>query len=148
MNDAKDLPRRHDGHNECESMFERIPDRTEQVVKLVLDAAFRFHRTLGPGLLESVYEACLCHELRKLELPFQRQLVIPIVYDGLRIDAGLRLDLLVDDCVIVELKAVESLTPLYDAQLLTYLKLANQRLGLLLNFNVSLLKDGVKRIVL
>ncbi len=113
-----------------------------------MDAAFRVHRTLGPGLLESVYEVCLCHELRKAEMPFQRQHGLPVFYDGLRLDTGLRLDLLVDDCVVVELKAIESIMPIHDAQLLTYLKLANKRLGLLFNFNVSLLKDGFKRIVL
>jgi GxxExxY protein len=147
-NQAEDEPRRHDGHNEGRDMFEPVSERTEQAVKTIMDAAFQVHRALGPGLLESVYEACLCHELCKLEIPFQRQLEIPVIYDGLSIDAGFRVDLLVDDRVIVELKAIESLLPIHDAQLLTYLKLANKRVGLILNFNVRLLKDGFKRIVL
>ncbi len=113
----------------------------------VLDAAFTVHRKLGPGLLESVYEACMCHELTKRGIPFKSQLALPVVYDGIQIDAGLRLDLLVDDEVIVELKAVTNMMPLFEAQLLTYLKLRGKRLGLLINFNVPLLKDGLKRIV-
>jgi GxxExxY protein len=129
-------------------MFKPIPAETEAVAARILDAAFQVHRTLGPGLLESVYETCVCHELTKAGIEFRRQLVLPIVYDGIRLDAGLRLDLLVADSVIVELKAIESLLPIHEAQLITYLKLANKRLGLLFNFNVSLLKNGFKRIVL
>ena len=129
-------------------MFEPIPAETEQAAAKVMDAAFSVHRWLGPGLLEAVYEVCLCHELAKLQIPFQRQLELPVVYDGIRLDAGLRLDLLVADSVIVELKAVDKMNPLYEAQLLTYLKLTGKRLGLLINFNVALLKDGLKRIVL
>jgi GxxExxY protein len=108
-----------------------------------LDAAFAVHRALGPGLIESVYEACLCHELSKRHVAFQRQLALPVLYDGVRLDAGLRIDLLVADEVVVELKAVERITPLFEAQLLTYLKLAGKRLGLLINFNVAMLKDGI-----
>jgi len=128
------------------SDYEKISESTERVASLVIEAAFRVHRQLGPGLLESVYEICLCHELTKLGVVFQRQLALPVIYDEIRIDAGLRLDLLVDNCVIVELKAVESLLPVHEAQLLTYLKLSQQRLGLLINFNSALLKDGLKRI--
>jgi GxxExxY protein len=95
-----------------------------------------------------VYEACLCHELNKRGLPFERQTALPVVYDGIRLDAGLRLDVLVDECVIVELKAVEEMIPLYEAQLLTYLKLTGHRLGLLINFNVPVIRDGIKRMVL
>jgi len=126
--------------------FETIPESTEQVAASVIEAAFRVHRQLGPGLLESVYEVCLCHELTKLEVAFQRQLVLPVIYDGVHIDAGLRLDLLVENCVIVELKAIDSLLPVHKAQLLTYLKLSQHRLGLLINFNSAKLKDGLKRI--
>lgn len=128
-------------------MFDPIPDETERIATVVLDAAFRVHRTLGPGLLETVYEACLCHELAKRQMAFQSQLPLPVVYEGVRLDAGLRLDLLVAEVVVVELRSVEKLIPLYDAQLLTYLKLSGKRLGLLVNFNSSQLKDGVKRIV-
>ncbi len=129
-------------------MNEPIPESTETVAAAVIGAAFQVHRTLGPGLLESVYETCLCHELSKRSIAYQRQIALPVVYDDLQLDSGLRLDLLVDDSVILELKAVESMNPLYDAQLLTYLKLAGKRLGLLINFNAPLLKDGLKRIVL
>jgi len=126
--------------------MEPIPEKTEDVARHVVDAAFRVHATLGPGLLESVYEACFCHELSKREMAFQRQLVLPVVYDGIRLDAGLRIDVLVEECVIVELKAVDRMLSLYDAQLLTYLKLTGIRLGLLINFNVPLIKDGIHRL--
>lgn len=125
-----------------------IPEATERVAKTAIDAAFTVHKALGPGLLESVYEACLCHELSKRQVPFQSQVFLPVIYDGLRLDAGLRLDMLVDEAVILELKAVEKHNPLFEAQLLTYLKLTGHRLGLLINFNVPLLKDGIKRMVL
>jgi GxxExxY protein len=124
-----------------------IPEEVERIAKAVLDAAFAVHKALGPGLLESVYEICLCHELAKRAIPFRSQVALPIIYDGVRLDAGLRLDLVVAECVIVELKAVEKSNPLFEAQLLTYLKLTGHRLGLLLNFNVPLLKDGIKRLV-
>lgn len=129
-------------------MFDPIPPETEQVATKVMDAAFKVHRTLGPGLLEAVYESCVCYELSRLQIPFQRQLTLPVVYEGIRLDAGLRLDLLVADSVIVELKAVERMTALHEAQMLTYLKLTGRRLGLLINFNVPALKDGLKRMVL
>lgn len=128
--------------------FEPIDDRTEQLVTAVMDAAFEVHRQLGPGLLESVYETCLRYELTKRQVPFQSQLILPITYDNVQLDADLRIDFLVDDRIIVELKAVEKLIPIHEAQLLTYLKLTDKRLGVLLNFNSKLLKDGFKRIVL
>jgi len=128
--------------------FDPIPERTEQLATGVMDAAFCVHRALGPGLLESVYEVCMCHELAKRHIPFQSQISLPIMYEDVRLDAGLRLDLLIDNQLIVELKAVERLIPLYEAQLLTYLKLTGHRLGLLINFNTTLLKDGIKRVVL
>ena len=129
-------------------MFEPIAAETKCVATQVMDAAFKVHRALGPGLLESVYEICLCHELAKQNIPFEKQLSLPVMYDGIRLDAGLRLDLLVADVVIVELKAVERMGPLYEAQLLTYLRLSGMRTGLLLNFNCAVLKDGIKRMVL
>jgi GxxExxY protein len=125
-----------------------IPSETDVVARQIVDAAYRVHRTLGPGLLESVYEVCLAHELRKRGLSIQRELVLPVLYDGIRLDAGLRLDLLVNDTVIVELKAAECLLPIHRAQVLTYLKLTNHRLALLINFNVPLIKDGIERIAL
>jgi len=125
-----------------------IPPEVDRIAKLVVDAAYTVHRSLGPGLLESVYEACMAHELRKRDVGYRAQVSLPIIYDGERIDAGLRLDLLVGECVIVELKAVERTVPLYDAQLLTYLKLTGHRLGLLINFNVPVIKDGIRRMAL
>jgi GxxExxY protein len=127
--------------------FAPIPERTERLATAVMDAAFEVHRNLGPGLLESVCESCVAYELTKRQIPLAAQLCLPVVYDNLRLDAGLRIDLLVDDLIIVELKAVEKLIPLHEAQLLTYLKLTDKRLGLLINFNSVLLKDGFKRIV-
>jgi len=129
-------------------MFSPIPERAENAASAVVESAFIVHSTLGPGLIESVYKICLCHELRKRGIPFKSQMVLPVTYDGVELDAGLRLDLVVDECVIVELKAVEKLNPLFEAQLLTYMKLTGMRLGLLVNFNVPLIKDGIKRIVL
>ncbi len=127
--------------------FAPIPVKTEEVARNVVDAAICVHRAVGPGLLESVYEACLCHELHLRGLSFKAQLPVPIVYKGMRLDTELRIDLLVEDCVLVELKCAESILPVFEAQLLTYLKLTGNRLGLLINFNVALLKDGIKRIV-
>lgn len=129
------------------SNHEPIPTEDEQLASAVIEAAFRVHRALGPGLLESVYEACLCYELSKMKLRFQRQLNLPVVYETVRLDSGLRFDLLVEDRLIVELIAAAQLAPIDSAQTLTYLKLTNNRLGLLINFNTVLLKDGIKRIV-
>lgn len=119
-----------------------ISQTCDEIARRVIGAAIEVHTRLGPGLLESVYEACLCHELHKRGIGFERQVSIPIVYDGLR------LDMIVEGEVIVELKSVDALTPLHTAQLLTYLKLTGKRLGLLLNFNVPRLKVGIKRVVL
>ena len=114
----------------------------------VLGAAIAVHRTLGPGLLESVYAACLCHELRARAVPFERQVKVPVVYEGELMDAHFRVDLLVDSQLIVELKAVEAVLDVHRAQLITYLKLAGITRGLLINFNVLRLMDGVTRLVL
>jgi GxxExxY protein len=119
----------------------------ELVAKKVVDAAFRVHRALGPGLLESVYQACLCHELARQGVEHRSQVVLPIKYEGLLVDGGLRIDLLAADRVIVEIKAIEQILPVHRAQLLTYLKLAELRLGLLVNFNVAVIRDGIRRIV-
>jgi GxxExxY protein len=111
----------------------------------VVDAAMQVHTALGPGLLENAYEACLKYELEKRGLKVERQVGLPIQYDGKRIDLGYRLDLLVENQIIVELKAVERLTKVHEAQLLSYLKLSGKKIGLLINFNVIRLKDGIKR---
>ncbi|MBL8485898.1 MAG: GxxExxY protein [Rhodocyclaceae bacterium] len=121
-------------------------DRAEAAAAAVVDAALRVQKALGPGLLESVYEACLAHELAKRGISFRAQVTLPVRYDGVQLDAGFRVDLLVEDRVIVELKAVETLLPIHEAQLITYLKLSGLRLGLLLNFHVRLLREGMRRI--
>jgi len=122
---------------------QEIDWRTGQVV----DGAIRVHSALGPGLLESAYEACLAHELRKRGLGVRTQVPLPIVYDGVRIDLGYRIDLLVDDAVVVELKAITRLHPIHEAQLLSYLKLSGHRVGLLINFHSLHLRDGIRRMV-
>jgi GxxExxY protein len=113
----------------------------------IVDAAFEVHQSLGPGLLESVYEACLFYELTKRGLKVQKQVELPIRYDNLLLETGLRLDLLVEEKVIVELKAVETVIPVHSAQIISYLKLANKKLGYLINFNVALFKEGIKRVI-
>ncbi len=126
----------------------RLPESVERTAKAIVDSAFKIHKALGPGLLESVYEACLVRELTLRGHSLQRQLIVPIVYEGLRLESGLRLDLVVDDIVIVEIKAVERDAPVFTAQLLSYLRLANKRLGLLINFNVPVIRNGIKRVAL
>lgn len=128
--------------------FENIPVEMDRIAKQVVDSAFKVHKQLGPGLLESVYETCLTYELKSRGLIVQTQVAVPIVYEGLKLDGGLKLDLLVEDSLIVELKAVEVMIPVFEAQLLSYLRLTNKRLGLLINFNVPVIKDGIKRIIL
>jgi GxxExxY protein len=115
--------------------------------RAVVDASLAVHRTLGPGLLESVYEHCLAHELVSRGIPVQRQTLLPVTYRDIRVDAGFRTDLIVDECVIVEIKSVEKLLPVHEAQLLTYLKLTRHQVGLLINFNVALLKQGLRRLI-
>jgi GxxExxY protein len=124
------------------------PSKPEELVaKEVVDAAFQIHRALGPGLLESVYQACLGHELGRRGVEHRSQVALPIKYEGLIVDAGLRIDLLAANLVIVEIKAIEQILPVHRAQLLTYLKLAELRLGLLINFSVAVIRDGIRRIV-
>ena len=114
----------------------------------IIGAAIEVHKQLGPGLLESAYEECLAHEFELSQIPFERQEPLPVIYKGVNLDCGYRLDFLVDNSVVIELKAVERLLPIHEAQVITYLKLANCKLGLLLNFNVTLMKRGIKRIAL
>lgn len=125
-----------------------VSEAEDRIARAIVDSAFTVHKKLGPGLLESVYEACLCHELHKRQLSFRRQVRVPIVYDGLTFEEGLRIDILVEDLVICELKAVELRNPVHEAQLMSQLKLTGKRLGLLINFNVVLIKHGIKRIIL
>ena len=118
-----------------------------EVTGAVIGAAMKVHSALGPGLLESAYEACLVQELRKQGLRVQSQVELPVVYDGVTIDLGYRLDLLVEDLIIVELKCVEAISRVHEAQLLSYLKLSGKNVGLLINFHVAHLRDGIKRLV-
>ncbi len=129
-------------------IYEPITYETEVAAREVVDAAYKVHSGLGPGLLEGVYEVCLCHELTKRNISFKNQIALPVIYDGLKLDAGLRCDVIVNDFLNVEIKAVDKMIPVHEAQLLTYLKLTGMRLGLLINFNVPKIKDGIKRIVL
>jgi len=131
-----------------ENEYAPIPDEINTISKVVTDCAFKVHKELGPGLLESVYEICLYHELQKSGLKVTRQVNVPVVYDNIKFDAGFRLDLLVDNKMIVEIKAVDEMNPVFDAQVLTYLKLTKIRLGMLINFNSPVLKRGIKRLVL
>jgi len=135
-------------HEGTKTQREAISESVNMLARKVVDAAFHVHENLGPGLLESVYEACLCHELNKRGVIFKQQVVLPIVYDGLEIEAGLRIDLWIDHKLIVELKAVEQLHEVHQAQLMTYMKLTETRLGLLINFNVPAIKQGIRRIIL
>jgi GxxExxY protein len=120
----------------------------DELSRKIIGAAIEVHRHLGPGLLENAYEACLCRELELRGIPFRRQHPVNIEYKGITIDAAYRIDVLVTDLVVIELKSVEKLDPIHDAQLLTYLRLYKRWLGLLINFNVSVLKDGIQRRVL
>lgn len=128
--------------------FAPIPAEVERVAKQVVDAVYQVHKELGPGLLESVYATCLAYELRQHGVKVETNVELPITYKGVCLNASLELDLLVENSVIVELKSVESMLPVFDAQLLTYLKLTQKRLGLLINFNVPVIKAGIKRLVL
>ena len=124
-----------------------IPPELEKIAKEIVDCAYKVHSTLGPGLLESVYEVALSHELKKRGFAVERQVELPVFYDNVRMEAGLRFDMLVNEVVIVEVKAVDELIPVHKAQVLTYLKLTKRRLGFLINFNVPLIKDGIKRVI-
>ena len=121
--------------------------RENDISKEIVDAAFKIHTKLGAGLLESVYEAVMAYELQKRGLGFERQKPIPVVYEGMHLGEGFRADFIVEDLVIIELKSVEHIAPVHKKQLLTYLRLTNKRLGLLINFNTDLIKNGISRIV-
>lgn len=131
-----------------EIMMQQTEIKNDTLTELIIGAAIQVHRELGPGLLESAYEACLCHELSLLKLTVERQKVIPIRYKDILLDAGYRLDLVVEGQVIVEIKAVSELLPIHEAQLLSYLKQVGGGRGLLINFNVRLLKQGLRRLII
>lgn len=134
----------YEGHKVHEALDARVNVWAREIV----DAGLKVHKILGPGLLESAYEHCLAYELQTRGLKFQRQTALPIVYEATQLDAGYRLDLIVENAIITEIKAVDALAPIHEAQLLTYLKLSGCRLGFLINFNVVLFKQGIKRMIL
>ena len=119
-----------------------------ELTKVIIGTAIDVHRQLGPGLLESAYEACLCHELGLKQIPYERQKSLPVIYKGLSLECGYRIDVLVDEKVVLEIKSVEGLLPIHEAQMLTYMRLGGWKAGLLINFNVPLLKQGIRRLVL
>lgn len=128
-------------------MVEKSHDQLNQISGSIIEFAIAVHRELGPGMLEGAYEVCLVHELTRHGLDVQRQVILPVIYQGIKLDAGYRIDLLVENAVIVELKVVEKIHPVHEAQLLSYLRMSDKRLGLLINFNVKLLRDGIRRVV-
>lgn len=128
-------------------LYQSILGELDEIGKKIVDSAYTVHKNLGPGLLEKVYEICFCHELEKRGLRYQRQIEIPIVYDNITFNEGLRLDVLVEEKVVCELKAIETVNPVWQAQLLSHLKLTNKRLGFLINFNVVNIGTGIKRFV-
>lgn len=122
-----------------------LSEREELLCKIIVDCAYRVHSRLGPGFLEKIYEACFCYELEKSGIPNKRQVDLPIYYDNMVFDEGLRIDVLVDDLIICELKAVDQVNPIWQAQLISHLKLIELRVGFVINFNTSLIKDGIRR---
>jgi GxxExxY protein len=122
-----------------------LTQRDEELCRIIVDCAYKVHVALGPGLLEKIYEVCFCHELSKRSIPLKRQLKLGINYDGLVFDEGLKLDVLVDDLIICEFKAVDIVNPIWQAQLLSHLKLTKLHVGFILNFNVAIMKSGIRR---
>jgi len=118
-----------------------------QITEKILGCAIEVHKRLGPGLLESAYEECLAYELKSIGLKISRQVAVPVVYKDIKLECGYRIDVLVEDTVIIELKSIEAFAPVHEAQILTYMKFANKTIGLLINFNVTLLKNGIKRYI-
>ncbi len=141
------MPQRQEGTKKNKDIFESIPESIEQIGRLIVDSAYTVHYNLGPGLLEKIYEVCFCHELAKRGIKYQRQVDVPIVYDDLEFNEGLRLDVLVEGSVICELKAIETVNPVWEAQIISHLKLTGNRLGYLISFNVPKIKHGIRRFV-
>lgn len=139
------MPPIHKSTKFHQNNIEPIPEDIDAIGKLIVDAAYTVHKNIGPGLLEKIYEICFCHELTKRGLSYRRQIDIPVVYDGLVFNEGLRLDVLVENEIICELKAIETVNPVWEAQVLSHLKLTNKRLGYLINFNVVNIGKGIKR---
>ena len=122
-------------------------EQIEQIAKIIVNSAFKVHKELGPGLLEKVYEACLVYEITKAGLEVKRQVEVPIIYDGVTLKEYLRLDIIVENSIIIEVKAVDIINPVWNAQIISHLKLTNNELGFLINFNVPLIKNGIKRFI-
>lgn len=122
-------------------------EQIEQIAKIILNSAFKVHKELGPGLLEKVYEACLVYEITKAGFEVKRQVEVPIIYDGVTLKEYLRLDIIVENSIIIEVKAVDIINPVWNAQIISHLKLTNNELGFLINFNVPLIKNGIKRFI-
>lgn len=141
------MPQSHENTKIHKEYYEPIPESIENIAKIIVDSAYTVHVNLGPGLLEKVYEICFCHELEKRGLKYRRQVDNPIVYDNLTFNEGLRLDVIVEECIICELKALETVNPVWEAQILSHLKLTGKKLGFLINFNVPKIKEGIKRFV-
>lgn len=139
------MPPNHENTKSHQKEFKPVPQELDEIGKKIVHAAYLVHKILGPGLLEKVYEICFCHELIKMGLSVKRQIDIPIVYDGITFEEGLRLDVFVEDKVICEIKAVDLVNPLWEAQVISYLKLTGKRLGYLINFNVVNIGQGIKR---
>jgi GxxExxY protein len=139
------MPQSHEGPKNHKEDLIPLDDSTEKIARMIVDSAYAVHIRLGPGLLTKVYEVCFCHELEKRKLSYQRQMDIPIVYDNLVFNEGLRLDVLVEDCIICELKALETVNPVWEAQILSHLIITGKNLGFLINFNVAKIKDGIRR---
>jgi GxxExxY protein len=131
-----------------EHIFKPITEREQWLTSELMNIAISIHKSLGSGLLKSVYEKCFCYELSKRNIPFLRQQMVSVIYDKMKIDEGLRIDLLIDNLIIVELKTQENYHPIWEAQLLSHLKLTGKRLGYIMNFHVPLMKDGIKRMIL
>jgi GxxExxY protein len=141
------MPQKHEDTKSHKKEFDPIPHDIEELGKKIVHAAYLVHKALGPGLLEKIYEICFCHELRKMGLSVLRQIDIPIIYDGITFEEGLRLDVFVEDKVVCEIKAVDELNSVWEAQILSHLKLTNRRLGYLINFNVVNIGQGIRRFV-
>jgi GxxExxY protein len=141
------MPSLNQNADSSKRIFHPISKELDDIGRLVVDAAFTVHKNLGPGLLEKVYEICFCYELEKRGLAYKRQVDIPVVYDNLVFNEGLRLDVIVENKVICELKAIETVNPVWEAQILSHLKLTGERLGYLINFNVVNIGNGIRRLI-
>ncbi|MFC2125950.1 GxxExxY protein [Bacteroidota bacterium] len=148
MKNQQNTPPRRQGTKIHQVRIKPVPSHLDEIGKMIVDAAFSVHSELGPGLLEKVYEICFCYELKKRGISYVRQIDIPVFYDEFKFDEGLRLDVLVEDSIICELKALETVNPVWEAQILSYLKLTGKRLGYLINFNVPRIKYGIRQFVM